>query len=441
MIYLQIIVDSIIMMFLCYALAGHAIRLNKPTVTWFLWFSILNLWLRMLGTSSPDPFAGLEMNNFDLLPADNPFILIVLILCLFMLNSEYIRPLSNIKVIVVTMLSFLIWILIRTFSISAVAMVLSMNHIAYPYVHQVFTIVLATLLYYFLIIRNGHRFLADLSGLFTKIIIIQSSIAVLIILGYSNFSTSFVLENLLFIVIAFSFVISMNIWIIFEHRTRARQETKFAAMEQYLPVIDELVSEVQARQHEFHNKLLAIHSIVETSVSLPEARSLISTYTKDVMMQIEIREILQMDNKVIGGFLYTKMKLAKFKKIKLTTHIHAGFIPMITDEHQVLEILGILLDSAIESSFPQDEIVLTVQRSDEHLWTEMTVMNPHAHCSTNEFMQMFATGYTTKRDSNETRGYGLYNVKQIVVQHQGKIITRNTMFRGIPYISIGVLIP
>ncbi|SDS05814.1 GHKL domain-containing protein [Paenibacillaceae bacterium GAS479] len=441
MIYVQVLLDTFIMLFLCYALAGHSIGIKRSVILWFLWFHGLCLFLRIRLSSNSDIFAGLEVNNFDLLPVNNPIYLNYLLFGVAILNSTFIRPLSNMKVVVVTLLSLQIWILLRTFSIAATGLFFDIHASSFPYFQRILTILLATILYYVLIIKRGTGFLANFSGVFTKIMLIQSSLAVLAIIVYSNFETTFVLENLWFILIVFSLVISMNIWIIYEQNKRSRQETRFSAIEQYLPVIDDLVSEVRARQHEFHNKLLAIHSIVETSLTLPEARSQITAYTKDIMMQIDVREILQIDSKVIGGFLYTKMKMAELKKMTLTTRIHALFSPMATDEHQILEIIGVLVDNAIEASFPGDEIILFVQRAESDSMTEISVLNPFAHRSNTEFMQMFAMGHTTKNIVNGSRGYGLYNVQQIVAWQKGRILTRNTERSGVSYISIGVLIP
>lgn len=441
MIYFQILIDSFIMLFLCYALAGHSIRMEKRIIQWFIAFHGLCLLFRTRFTGKPDIFAGFEMNNFDLLPVDNPVMLLLLLLFVLILNSALIRPLSNMNAVVVTLLGFLIWILLRTFSISATGLVLDNSEASFPYFHRILTLLLAVVLYYVLIVRRGNVFFADFSGVFTKIMLIQSSLAVLAIIVYSNFETSFVVENLLFILIVFLLVISINIWIIYENNKRSLQEKRFSVIEQYLPVIDELVSEVQARQHEFHNKLLAIHSIVETSVTLLEAQSQISVYTRDVMMQSNVREILQIDSKVIVGFLHTKMRIAELKKMTLTPRIHARFKTMVTEEHLLVEIIGVLVDNALEASFPEDEIILTVQRSENDSFTEISVMNPYPHQSSTEFMQLFAKGYTTKNRTNGARGYGLYNMKRIVTQQKGKIITRSTELYGIPYISIGVQIP
>ncbi|ASA23970.1 sensor histidine kinase [Paenibacillus donghaensis] len=441
MIYTQVLVDSLIMLLLCYGLAGQPLRLERNILQWFIVFHLLCIGLRA-DLGSGDDYISFVLNNYDLLPVDNPVMLLVLLLCLLILNSLWIRSLSNMKVVVVTLLSFLLWIVLRTYGIALTGLLLDSTADLYPYMHRLLTLLFAGLLYYVLIGKGASSFFDEFSGILTTLLLIQSSLAVLGIIIYANFDTSFVIENLLVILIVFTLVITINLWIIYEQNTRSRQHKRLSAIEQYLPVIDGLVSEVQARQHEFHNKLLAIHSIVETAATLPEAQSQIAAYTQDVTMQSGVAGILQIDSKVLGGFLYTKLRRAEQRGITFIPRIHTLIKPMRTEEHQLVEVIGVLVDNALEASGPGDEIILNIQRSSgAEGWVEISVMNPSRHRSNSEFTQMFAKGHTTKNQTTGPRGYGLYNMKQIVVRQQGKVMTRNTELHGIPYISIGVQIP
>ncbi|MFI2856326.1 sensor histidine kinase [Paenibacillus sp. JSM ZJ436] len=440
MIYFQILLDTVIMLLICYSMAGQPVRFTKATVSWFICFHLLCLIFRYQRVDYTEWGAGFSVNNYDLLPVNNPVLLCVLILCVMMLNSSFFRPISNMKVIVVTFLSFLIWILLRTFSIAAISLLLEQDAEAFPYVHRGVTLLLAGALYAAMIIKQGNHYLGDYNGIFLRIMLIQSSVMVLGLVIYANFETAFVTRNLLLLFLVFTLVISMNLWIIYEHHRQARHEKRVSAIEQYLPAIDELVSEVRARQHEFHNKLLAIHSIVETAGSLPEVRAQISAYTDSVIIQTGIREILQLDSKVIGGFLYTKLKLAEVRGMVITTQIYTSFHKIVAEEQQLVEILGVLIDNAIEASYPGNEIVVRVQATQQG-WVDLLVMNPGSPQSSTAFMQMFEKGYTTKSTAQGPRGFGLYNVKQLVVQLKGKLLTSNTEHQGGAYLSIGVRLP
>ena len=47
-----------------------------------------------------------------------------------------------------------------------------------------------------------------------------------------------------------------------QHRIQARQTT--AMLEQYLPLVDELIEQVRARQHDFNNQMMAVAAAVST---------------------------------------------------------------------------------------------------------------------------------------------------------------------------------
>lgn len=102
-----------------------------------------------------------------------------------------------------------------------------------------------------------------------------------------------------------------------------------------------------------------------------------------------------------------------------------------------MELIAILLDNAVEAASPGD--VLYARAAEQADGLRFSVLNPHRALSNLEFIQMFRRGWSTKGEAGH--GYGLYNVRQIVERHAGKIITGNDQLNGISYISIGVLVP
>ena len=237
----------------------------------------------------------------------------------------------------------------------------------------------------------------------------------------------------------FFILLVINIWSIVSQRNVINQQKRVEVMEQYIPVIDDLMSEVRARQHEFNNKLLAIYSILETADSLDDAKLKVGTYSKDVLMDDSIKELFICDNKVISGFIYSKIKLANLKNINIELNICASLKKIYTEEYEIVEILGILIDNAIEASKSGDTIFIKMNKIDDKL--EVTVCNPHPQLSNTEFMELFEKGYSTKDNGSKHRGYGLYNVKLITEKCRGKIIFKNTNIENINYLNIGVLIP
>lgn len=434
----QTFLDTLAMYLLCSFIAKQPLKLTKKSIYWFSLFQLFCVVIRLNFIVGPDVFIQqVDFMHYDLLPVNSIFGMIFLLLALLMLNSLFFK-LTNTDVLITTALAFVLWILIRLISIVVVSLLIDPNMLVYAYIYRVFTILLAYLIYAKFSIALLKSYSAGRS-IFTKIILANTLLAIVLLIVYANFDLAILLKNILYVTIGLSFVLLVNIWIIVEQKNTARREKRVDVIEHYLPVIDELVSEVRARQHEFDNKLLAITSILETAEDLTSAKVQIRHYTNDVIIEGNLKEVLLSDSKVIAGFLYTKEKLAALKKIRLKTEIHANFQDVRVEEYEVVEILGILLDNAIEACQPHDEIHMLINRFENHL--EIMVSNPHRHLSNATFMEMFERGFTTKNIHSRDRGYGLYNVKQIVLQHNGKLITKNMELGGRNYVTIGVQLP
>ena len=219
-----------------------------------------------------------------------------------------------------------------------------------------------------------------------------------------------------------------------QHRVQARRRT--ALLEQYLPLVEELIEQVRARQHDFNNQMMAVAAAVSTARDLQEAQEAVTALLQHVRLDGADKELLKCDSKVISGLLFGKMKQAEFKQVRVEVTIAGAFLRRVLSEADWVEVIAILLDNAIEAAAPGD--VLYARAIEEGDSLRFSVLNPHAALTNMEFIQMFRRGWSTKGEAGH--GYGLYNVRQIVERHGGKIITGNDRLNGIPYITIGVLV-
>lgn len=219
-----------------------------------------------------------------------------------------------------------------------------------------------------------------------------------------------------------------------QHRVQARRRT--ALLEQYLPLVEELIEQVRARQHDFNNQMMAVAAAVSTARDLQEAQEAVTALLQHVRLDGADKELLKCDSKVISGLLFGKMKQAEFKQVRVEVTIAGAFLRRVLSEADWVEVIAILLDNAIEAAAPGD--VLYAKAIEEGDSLRFSVLNPHAALTNMEFIQMFRRGWSTKGEAGH--GYGLYNVRQIMERHGGKIITGNDRLNGIPYITIGVLV-
>ena len=219
-----------------------------------------------------------------------------------------------------------------------------------------------------------------------------------------------------------------------QHRVQARRRT--ALLEQYLPLVEELIEQVRARQHDFNNQMMAVAAAVSAAHDLQEAQEAVTSLLRHVRLDGADRELLKCDSKVISGLLFGKMKQAELKQVRVEVTVAGAFLRRALSEADWVELIAILLDNAIEAASPGD--VLYARAIEEADSLCFSVLNPHAALTNVEFIQMFRRGWSTKGEAGH--GYGLYNVRQIVERHGGKIITGNDWLNGIPYITIGVLV-
>ena len=219
-----------------------------------------------------------------------------------------------------------------------------------------------------------------------------------------------------------------------QRRIRELQHTRL--LEQYLPMVEELVESVRARQHAYRNQMMAVSAAVSTADSLEAARSAVSALAGEAVLGETDRQLLRCDSKLISGMLYGKIRQAGLRHIRVEASLNGGFLRRSLPESSWVEILGVLLDNALEASQPDDVVYLRTEDQDGAL--RLTVSNPCPPKSSTELAEMFRRGYSTKADHG--RGYGLYNVRQIVERAGGKLVVRNEEIGGASCLTIGAIL-
>lgn len=219
-----------------------------------------------------------------------------------------------------------------------------------------------------------------------------------------------------------------------QQRIQERQRVRL--LEQYLPMVEELVESVRARQHEFNNRMMAVSAAISTADTLEGAREAVSAMVGRIALDKAERELLRCDSKVISGMLFGKIKQAELRHVQVEVSVAGSFLHRSLSENDWVEIIGVLLDNALESSEADGTVYLRV--ADEDGTLRLTVSNPCGPKSNVELAEMFRRGWSTK--AGQGRGYGLYNVRRLVEQRNGKIITRNEEIGGENFLTIGVLI-
>lgn len=377
-----------------------------------------------------------DLQGFEVTPANNVYVLIIQIFSVMTVNSTYYKAADNGFTFCGTIAAFSIYLLTRTVGIAT----LSFFNISENLLNWGSRLVGISLVVFFLCTPVFERIRESISdgGFAVRVVSVNIAIVFITIMSILSFDMTRFLDNLWFIITILILLLLIDSGLLLYNQKKIQERKHIQMIEQYIPIVEELISQVRARQHEFNNRIFAIDAAVNAAESLDEAKEAVSVLVKDVMLHPNDRELLSCDSKVIAGMLYGKVKQAELSGILISVELHGLFKKSATPETEWIEIIGILMDNAIEASSNGDTVYLRSRSNEKSL--ELTVSNSSAPMSNSEFMQLFNKGVTSKEDKH-THGFGLYNLLQIVERHHGKILTRNEQVGQENYVVFGVILP
>lgn len=408
---------------------------------WLKWIFCIGIFylISRIGFLSMDQtiIVSLLAINYDILPVNSLSGTLLLSLVLMIGNSKFLK-MSNQKSLFGTLFLISALIFIRVFAIIVCSLIMmgdNLYSLAFRSVAFMMTVIIVLLRPY-----DRLKHLALENSLIMKYSVVVTFICAIVLVMTVQFDVRIMLLHSVKVVGSLGLIVLFNSVVIWVQSKQLQRKKRIMISEQYLPMIEELIIDVRARQHEFDNKLTAIFSILEDATEIEEAKRKIAAYTKNVLLDNTTREILRCENRIIAGVIYSKVQSAKDKKIEIVVDNQATFCNIVTPEYEIVEVIGILIDNAIEASKAQDIIYIEMKREQQHF--QFVIYNPSPSIAPIQFMNMFEKGYSTKQSSHEKRrGYGLYNVKKIMEQYNGKILTKNVEKNDKNYIMIGIELP
>lgn len=380
--------------------------------------------------------ATFSIHGFEIVPVNSIVGLLFLLFSVLLLNSIFFRGRDNGDILSGTMAVFSLYLLVRCLCVAGVA-VCGVSGASLSLGSRALTLLLI-LLPLCTPFYGQVQHLIQTGGI--AVWIISSDIAFLLMAALTalSFQAEQFLSHLWLITVFLLAILLLNSILLFWHRRRIQERKRIHMIEQYVPIVEELILQVRARQHEFQNRILAIEAAVASADTLEEAQREVTALTDGVAINSNDRELLSCDSKIIAGMLFGKIKQAEAAGIHIELQLHGLFKKTAAPETEWIEVIGILLDNAIEASPKGSVIYVTGRKSGAYL--ELLVSNPFPAMSNTEFMALFRKGFTTK-GSREGHGFGLYNILRITERYHGKILTRNEQVSGENYVVFGVLLP
>ncbi|BBF42405.1 two-component sensor histidine kinase, malate [Lachnospiraceae bacterium KM106-2] len=436
-IFIITLLDVISLFVLCNILLSKEEVSSANWVKWLVCVTLFYLFSRIEFTSWDQSITtDLQIFNMDILPVSSFGGTILLCIVLMISNSLFLK-MSNQKSFLGTMFLLSSFIFIRVFAIILCSPIGREGYV-YSVLFRIVTFIIILVIASFRPYHRLERWMIE-NNMITKFSVIITFVFTISFIMTVQFDIRIMFFHMARVIGSLTLVLLFNILIILVQNKQMQRKKSIKVANQYLPMIEELIVEVRARQHEFDNKLTAIFSILESANDIEEAKVKIFEYTKNVQLDNNSKELFMCENRIIAGVIYAKIQLAKEKNIEVVVVNKASFCNISTPEYELVEVLGILIDNAIEAGNERDIIYIEMKREEQYL--EFDVSNPCESMSTTQFMNLFERGYSSKQSKQIARGYGLYNVKKIVEQYDGRIITKNIERNEQNYIMIGICLP
>jgi hypothetical protein len=230
------------------------------------------------------------------------------------------------------------------------------------------------------------------------------------VVSSSDFTQLF--ESFLSIVVVMILTIFATSMFVKESVLVSAYEDKISSYETQLKIIDDIIEEVRARQHDYHNHIQTLISLSETD------KTSASEYAQELVDHDDIwHELLALDNKILTALFYSKYKMAKERNLKLKFDLRNNGFESSYHIFDIVEMYGILIDNAIEASNEGGSIYIGMSRHKEK--NRFEVANAHDFVTSNEIRQFFTKNFSTK--STDKRGIGLYKLKEKLLKKDDQI--------------------
>ncbi len=289
----------------------------------------------------------------------------------------------------------------------------------------------------FPLIKLVYKYLVKNDRVFTSIII-SSYIVMFFAVIYYKLNFINIKEYVLLLSLLVLILFLVNLIISVYGLKNQEQREKLKIYNNYLFLVEEMLLDVKSRQHEFNNHIQTISALPSLYDNYEQLAYELRNYTAFAYTDDKILTLLKLDKKVISALIYAKMNQAKAKNIDISLNIETHTVNTKAKDYELVEIMGTLIDNAIEAC-GGNKILVRIFSEDNRFGIE--VMNSFPYVNNESFTLFFERGFSTKKPSTKSRGLGLYNLKNTVInQYNGVILTENININEENYVSISVII-
>ncbi len=188
---------------------------------------------------------------------------------------------------------------------------------------------------------------------------------------------------------------------------------------------EDLIAEVRRRQHDYKNQLGALYSMHLVANSLDELICMQNDYGNTIRYDSKFDSILtSCNNPILAGYLYHRCVICEKNDVLVHYNIHIDQAECCFQLHEIIEVLGILIDNACES-FTESLIEhkkIRIECLENDAEIILCISNLSSYIAYSDIEKMFVEGFSTKQGN---RGIGLTRVLELTKKFDAELKVSN----------------
>lgn len=348
---------------------------------------------------------------------------VIAFILVFILSLIVIGKVYN-KNIIVNVVELIITIIIVS-GIELIVMLMSIlifghNDLPYWSYFIILLVSMSSIIYYsYRIMRFREINLENFIERYNSVFLISINLIIIFLFFKVLFQNEFIEElEIVEIGVLFLTMIIINTFY-FVSLYRNDKENKKSELKQSInPLIQELLDEMKASEHEYKNHLNILYCMIQVCKE-DELRDRAKKYIGNVFENKNLLSNLSyIENTILKGVLLSKINQAEKNEIICKYKIDSQLEGIALDDSELTVVLSNLLNNAIESASKSEKKYIDIFTTYQNGRYIIEVSNSVSNLTEDMIPSISKVRFSTKGTG---RGYGLYNINKIVNKYKGKI--------------------
>ncbi len=209
----------------------------------------------------------------------------------------------------------------------------------------------------------------------------------------------------------------------------------------YLPIVEDMIKNIQVTQHSYNNQLLSLSGIIDSSTDLEQMRAALKELKKaPIKASSKGYQFLHLENKLLAGLLYQKANAAADAGFELNVTIRQYAFDSRLSNFDIIDVTGIIIDNALEHCEDKSvpiyiTIGKTAKSKDNRYYIKVENAGPTVDSA--YIHNIFKKGHTSKA-SKEGHGFGMYILKNKIEKCDGTVVISNSKRNNHRMISVEI---